>query len=281
MRPLILLALLPTIGSWAASGGAGRAWSPPRAAASMVLLDPERDAALAVPERANRMLDSFLENFDGHFDNYAQVAANEAAGLAPREGGGHEHIHCVLRHVPLLGASEGDGANGVLASYYFNGDPTAVFRERLYAFEAVASDAQFGACVRMAIYKLRDPVTAQLRAAGGLSGYSADDVAFSVAADLSPSQRVEGADVYWRLCGERFEGRMRTESITVVSERTGDEIVVSDDVALWEEALWVNDRGHDAATGEYVYGNVHGVPYKMARVDEAHWTSTGAPPPSS
>ena len=281
MRLLILHALVPTIGSWAAPSGAGRAWSPPRAAAAMVLLEPERDAALAVPERTNRMLDSFLEIFDGHFDNYAQFRANEAEGLTPRHGGGHEHIHCVLRHVPLLGASEGDGANGVLASYYFNGDPTAVFRERLYAFEAVASDAQFGACVRMAIYKLRDPVTAQLRAAGGLSGYSADDVAFSVAADLSPSQRVEGADVYWRLCGERFEGRMRTESITVVSERTGDEIVVSDDVALWEEALWVNDRGHDAATGEYVYGNVHGVPYKMARVDEAHWTSTGAPPPSS
>ena len=33
---------------------------------------------------------------------------------------------------------------------------------------------------------------------------------------------------------------------------------------------------NDATTGEYVYGNIHSVPYKMARVPAAHWTATGA-----
>ena len=243
----------------------------------MILL-PEQDAAVAVPEHSTRLLDSFLEQFHGHFDNYAQFVANDAAGLTPRLGGGHEHIHCALRQVPVLGSE----ASYVLATYYFNGQPGAVFRERLYAFDAVADDEQFGACVRMSIYKLREPVAAQLRAAGGLSGYSADDVVFTAERDVAEEQRVQGADVFWRWCGERFEGEMRTESITIVSERDPDlEIVVRDDVALWTDALWVNDRGHDAVTGEYVYGNIHSVPYKMQRVSETHWTATGAPSPEA
>ena len=87
------------------------------------------------------------------------------------------------------------------------------------------------------------------------------------------------ADVYWRRCGERFEGRMRTESITIVSERSGEEIVVRDDVALWQDALWVNDRGA-TTDGEYVYGNIHEVPYKMSRVSAEHWTAAGGAPPT-
>jgi len=220
-----------------------------------------------------------LQYFQGHFDNYAQVAANEAAGLEPRHGGGHEHIHCTLRPVPMDGAEA--GGTHVLASYYFNGQPAAVFRERLYAFDALDADEQFGACVRMSIYKLREPIVAQLRAAGGVAGYSADDVAFGAACDLSDELRVRDADVFWRWCDGRFEGHMRTEAITITSERTGKPIVVRDDVALWPDALWVNDRGHDAETGEYVYGNIRGVPFKLERVADEHWTATGAAPPAS
>lgn len=273
-RSLMLLLLsLPALASWSAAPAAVTFAGRRAASALMILLEPERDAALHVPKRTSRLLDTFLEQFHGHFDNHAQIVANEAAGLAPREGGGHEHIHCVLRHVPVRGA---DGPH-VLATYYFNGRPEAVFRERLYAFDAVTADPQFGDCVRMAIYKLREPVTARLRAAGELEGYSADDVALTAECDLDDELLVPGADVYWRWCGERFEGEMRTDSITIVSERTGDEIVVRDDVALWEDALWVNDRGHDAASGDYVYGNIHGIPYKMARVQPDHWTATGKP----
>ena len=37
----------------------------------------------------------------------------------------------------------------------------------------------------------------------------------------------------------------------------------------------VNDRGQVAATGEMIYGNINGVPYKYSRVDGKHWTATG------
>jgi len=58
-------------------------------------------------------------------------------------------------------------------------------------------------------------------------------------------------------------------------------LTVRDDVALWKDALWVNDRGADTETGEHVYGNIHDVPYKMSRVDDSHWTVTGEPNPAS
>ena len=233
--------------------------------------------AIAIPKVAgvSQMRDALLERFDGHFDNHAQVAANEAAGLAPRECGGHEHIHCALRPVPVIGA-EDTATRHVLASYYFNGEPGAVFRERLYAFDALPSDEQFGECVRMSIYKLREPIVSQLRAAGGVAGYSADDVAFTAASDLDDELHVAGADVFWRACdGESFEGHMRTEAIEIISERSGRPISVRDEVALWGDQLWVNDRGCDAETGAYIYGNIHSVPYKLARVEATHWTATG------
>ena len=236
---------------------------------------------------SSRLVDSFLSGFHGHFDNFGQVATNEAAGLYPREGGGHEQIHCTLTPIDIADAGA-ESRRHVLATYYFNGNPYAVFRERLYGFDALANDEQFGPCVRMSIYKLREETTARLLSVGvgaGDSATAAADVAFS-GADLSASLRIPEADVFWRWCGERYEGEMRTPSIELVSERDPSQLLrISDDVAFWGDALWVNDRGCDAASGEYVYGNIHSVPYKMARVPDTHWSATGAgnpatPPPS-
>uniref|UniRef100_A0A7S1ZWM5 F-box domain-containing protein n=1 Tax=Trieres chinensis TaxID=1514140 RepID=A0A7S1ZWM5_TRICV len=67
---------------------------------------------------------TLLRRFQGDFDNYVQVRRDHAGGLTPREGGGHEHIHCSLVPVDAslvrgrLGdedgrvAVEGEGANG-------------------------------------------------------------------------------------------------------------------------------------------------------------------------
>ena len=46
----------------------------------------------------------------------------------------------------------------------------------------------------------------------------------------------------------------------------GLEILVMDDIRLWYDRLWVNDRGFDRK-GDFVYGNQRGVPYKMCRVE--------------
>lgn len=46
----------------------------------------------------------------------------------------------------------------------------------------------------------------------------------------------------------------------------GSYIRVQDELSLWENELWINDRGHDAESGDMVYGNWNGVPYQMTRV---------------
>lgn len=203
----------------------------------------------------------FAQQFRGDFDNLAQVERDRAAGLAPREGGGHEHIHCRLQPVDLHLPGELKGSRShVLASYYFNGQPERVFRARLYELRAVADDADFGECIQMGIYRLREQTHRQLEA----TQQSACDVGWS-AHDVSPSLRIPDCDVFWRWCGERFEGRMRTESIVVDSPVLNKPIVVRDDVALSQDSLWCNDRGSDL-DGNYVYGNIRDVPYKMDRV---------------
>jgi hypothetical protein len=216
-----------------------------------------------------RLTDAFLKCFQGHFDNHGQVVADRAAGLEPREGGGHEHIHCHVRRLALSPSpsSQPPAEAFLLASYYFDGKPECVFRERLYSLHEVSSDVQFGRCVQMRIFQLRESMETELRAAAG----TVDALQWS-SADVADSLHIPGADVFWRRRGDRFEGKMRTESVLVHSARQGMPIVVRDDVTLWHDALWVNDRGYDTE-GNYLYGNVRNVPYQMDRVPDDHWTA--------
>jgi len=212
------------------------------------------------------LLEPFLEWFHGHFDNYAQAASDRAAGLTPRLGGGHEHIHCHVQPLRLdIPTAPLDAC--ALGTYYFDGNPQKIFRERLYRMREVQDDEQFGQCIQMSIYRLRKEVCAALRAAGG----DAAKVKWS-AADVCEQLLIPRCDVFWRRGSDSFQGSMRTESVVVDSETTGTQIIVRDDVFLWRDALWVNDRGTDM-DGNYLYGNVKDVPYKMVRVLDSHWTA--------
>jgi len=231
---------------------------------------------------SDALLSKFVCLFQGHFDNGAQHEADMAAGRGPREGGGHEHIHCHLQPLPELARSLSDGAAAtefVLASYYADGQREKLFRERVYALSLCPDDAQFGPCIQMQIFRLREQTVEALGDAAG----DASRVLWE-AADAADSLLIPDCNVYWRWLGERFEGEMRTESIVVRSPVLKKDIVVRDDVALWEgrdgdDALWCNDRGSDME-GNYVYGNIHDIPYKMQRVANDHWTAGGAPWPS-
>ena len=229
------------------------------------------------------LVSRFSRLFRGHFDNSGQADADMAAGHGPRAGGGHEHIHCHLQPLQQLRRNppaDGEATRYVLASYYADGQPERLFRERIYALSSCSSDAQFGECIQMQIFRVREQTVEALRAAAGDAGrvsWELDDVADAL---LIPD-----CNVYWRWLGERFEGEMRTESIVVASPVLNKDIIVRDDVALWEgraggegDALWCNDRGTDM-DGNYVYGNIHDIPYQMQRVASDHWTATGLPRP--
>ena len=81
-----------------------------------------QEESIASPKEQD-VWDKLLARFQGDFDNYNQVREDRREGLTPREGGGHEHIHCCL--VPLEAETR-------LAAFYFDGDPTAIFRFRFY-----------------------------------------------------------------------------------------------------------------------------------------------------
>ena len=233
-----------------------------RAALRRAAAAPPRCSALTAPEldqSCRLAFDEFLSQFCGHFDNLEQALEDRRAGRPPREGGGHEHIHCHLQPLALERPA-------VLANYYFNGDPARPFRQRLYTLQPTevrrsAADGE----IRMQIFRLAEQVEAQLRAASG----DAAAVAWDAERDLAEELLIPGCDVFWRRVGGHFEGEMATASALVHSPLLGREIVVTDHLHLWEGALWVNDRGC-GTDGTYLYGNTRDVPYKMNRV---RWSS--------
>lgn len=261
MRAAVFLSLLSNVASLSAT---------PRIQLHMTatVVSQQADAPATPMATKSTMLDSFAGLFQGHFDNHAQTVENQAAGLTPREGGGHEHIHCHVQPLTLP-TCETQPAAFAIATYYFDGNPQHIFRQRLYQMQEVERDEQFGHCIQMSIYKLRTDVREKLRAAEG----DVDAIAWCQE-DVQEEQLIPGCDVFWRVTGDRYHGEMRTDSVVVESDFTGKPIVIRDDVSLWRDELWVNDRGADME-GNYLYGNVKGVPYKMVRVPDSHWTARG------
>jgi CpeT/CpcT family (DUF1001) len=79
-------------------------------------------------QQQDDLMETLLSWFQGDFDNYHQVVSDRRQNLTPREGGGHEHIHCAL--IPVTRTSR-------LAAFYFDGQPTAIFRFRFYRLQPV------------------------------------------------------------------------------------------------------------------------------------------------
>ena len=282
----------------------------------------------------NAFLDDLSTRFQGDFDNYDQVLEDRTAHdppLTPREGGGHEHIHCTL--VPVDDVAVPSSPSSIirqyvredaqmvrLAAFYFDGLPERIFRFRLYALWDASTDTtdagtdtgsesdneqDQGARVGMTLYSLSPEVEGMLR---GLSGrplewvpallqhlQSSSPSSSSVSAtgadsDFQPFLELHGCDVEWKpdpdpdrhayAYGKAQASSSRVlqpddahHAVMVNGEATipslmnpGSMIRVVDELSLWEDDFWINDRGFDPDTGAFVYGNQRGVPYKMRRV---------------
>lgn len=192
--------------------------------------------------------------FTGDFDNKMQVDEDRAAGMPPREGGGHEHIHCKVVPVDL---SESGCQHALLAHYYFGDDPSSTFRIRFYTFDA-AQDPDGSNAVRMQIHYVSKDGMTQLTA-------GIDDAASKDWSNEDLTMPIADCDVTWRPRGDHFHGTMDTESVTMWSPMMKGPITIQDEVTLWADKLWVNDRGYNA-DGHQVYGNFLGVPYKLYKV---------------
>jgi len=115
----------------------------------------------------NLFLTKLSNRFQGDFDNHIQILENDALQKAPREGDGHEHIHCTL--VPITPSSslltELDvGEKEVvmrIAAFYFDGIPSKIFRLRFYLLYTVTEKKSNE--VEMELYTLDHAIEKSIR----------------------------------------------------------------------------------------------------------------------
>lgn len=200
------------------------------------------------PPRAVQEKDfrTFLSWFEGEFDSGEQVAFADELGI-PKDAV-PERIHSIFRRVNLPAFGE----HVFYVEQYLDGDPAKIYRQRLYVFSL---DEQEQA-IKLVIHIPPDPKA--------LVGAHRDP---SKLTGLTPemTRSPPGCEVYWRRRGDAFLGDMKPGACTFKSERSGKTIVVSDDLYLDDDEIWIHDRAVDA-DGGYVYGNKAGIPNKLRKV---------------
>jgi hypothetical protein len=240
----------------------------------------------------------------GDFDNYPQVLRDVANQKFPGPSGGHEHMHCTF--IPLSKATiqslfplqQNDSRRAVLAAYYLNGKPNQLFRLRLYTMiqeeQVLSSNSKASSIiVRMKLYNPIDSVREIIKmnihqplkwdqVLQGLQNGTKYETAFV---------ELKGCDVLWSSQADLSrhtylvdEGDSKEDptlppaaaAIHAVLEKPfvilpstnypGSSMIIKDELSLWENELWINDRGYNVDTMEQIYGNTQGIPYKVVRV---------------
>lgn len=206
---------------------------------------------------------TLLARFQGDFDNYNQVVEDRKKGLLPRELGGHEHIHCSL--VPVSETTR-------LAAFYFDGVPEAIFRFRFYELVPINENE-----VDTILYVLHPDLEAQLRQSSNPMAWPA------IYNSFDQEERIlllPKCDVRWSFSLDPVQHKyavneaengihaimVQGQALVESQMMPGQKILIKDQLSLWEEALWIHDRGYNPDTMEFIYGNQKGIPYRLERV---------------
>ncbi|MBS1797717.1 MAG: chromophore lyase CpcT/CpeT [Acidobacteria bacterium] len=184
--------------------------------------------------------------FDGRFDNFAQVYEEKEAKVEFPQ----EHMHSIFKRVDLPAI----GKYVFYVQQYLDGDESKIYRQRLYNFTVDKNEK----ALRLTIYtfddekKYRDSHLDPAK----LSGLAITNLA-----------TIPGCEVFWKLnkAGDKFEGYMKKDACRVVSKRSGKTIIITDDLFLTKDEIWINDQARDEQ-GNYVFGNKAGVHAKLRRV---------------
>lgn len=182
--------------------------------------------------------------FEGRFDNYAQYMEDKEKKVEHP----HEWIHSIFKRVDLPQI----GKYVFFVQQYMDGNPEKVYRQRLYLFEP-DNDA-----IKLTIYNFDDEP--KYRNAH-LAPEKLKDLTF---ANL---KTVPGCEVFWRFDEkqQRFNGTMKPNACKVFSQRLGKNIIITDDLFLTKDEIWINDQARDEA-GNYVFGNKSGIHHKLKKV---------------
>jgi hypothetical protein len=213
-------------------------------AAAQQAAPPTHDAMMR--QVLDRDMALFLEWFPGRFDNDRQVFFDR--DLQTPEDARNGRFHSIFRRVDLPAF----GQHVFYVEQYTDNDPAKVGRQRLYVF---TPDYAEGA-VKLTIHVPPNPQA--------LLGAWRDPTKL---AGLTPAQTTvhPGCDVWWKRQANQFHGYMREGACRINSQRSGRTIVVSDDLVLTADEIWIRDAAVDTR-GAYVYGNKAGVHSMLRRV---------------
>ena len=193
------------------------------------------------PENDLRLMMSW---FKGRFDNYAQtVEEKETKTEFP-----HERIHSIFARGNLPNIGE----NVFYVQQYMDGDETKIYRQRLYVFTPNRKEK----AIELKIFTFPDEkavLNAHLDKAK-LNGLT-----------LEKMDSPRGCEVFWRLKDNKFEGSMKPNACRVVSKRSGKTLIITDDLFLTKDEIWINDQAKDDQ-GNYVFGNKANVHHKLKKV---------------
>lgn len=211
-----------------------------------------------------------LDNFAGDFDNYDQVVEDRLNGLLPREGGGHEQIHCTL--IPISSSSR-------LAAFYFDGLPNKIFRFRYYKFEETCNKES----IEMKLYTLHPKLEQELRATLDPTEWPRVVQEFrSCNKHEKMVQELPKCDIQWSRDMDPIQHNYTFPSsheesfhavmvygqavVNSTSMLPGQALLIKDQLSLGKDDFYIHDRGFDPDTGAYIYGNQRGIPYMLKRV---------------
>ena len=203
-------------------------------------------ALSAAAQNPSKEMPLMMKWFEGRFDNYQQTFdEKESKAEFP-----HERIHSIFARVnlPLI------GDNVFYVQQFMDGDETKIYRQRLYVFTPNKKEK----AIELKIYTFADE-KAVLNAHldnSKLNGLT-----------LEKMDSPKGCEVFWRLnkAGDKFEGSMKKDACKVVSKRSGKTLIITDDLFLTKDEIWINDQAKDDQ-GNYVFGNKSGVHHKLKRV---------------
>jgi hypothetical protein len=188
-------------------------------------------------------LELMMTWFEGEFDNNLQVL--EEKEDPPEQP--HEWIHSIFTRVDLPAF----GDNVYYVEQYGDGDPSKIYRNRIYSFSVDEEEA----AIELVIYRFAEE--------GAGVGAHKDPAKLE---GMTPETlaTIPGCEVYWRREGDRFVGYMKEGACRVTSRRSGKTLVISDDLVLTPDEIWISDRAEDE-DGNWVFGNKAGIHHKLAR----------------
>jgi hypothetical protein len=186
-----------------------------------------------------------MKYFAGEFDNYFQVWEQRETKAA---GDKFNHIHSVFAPV----SAPGVGKHTFYVKQYSDGDPSKIYRQRLYSFGLNQQEQ----AIELKIYTFPDE-----------KAYLDAHQDQSKLASLTPDKMKyqPGCDVYWKRDGDNFRGSMKDGACKFFSQRSQKTIIINDDLLLTKDEIWINDQARDEQGG-YIFGNRQNIPSKLRRV---------------